>query len=230
MNFHSELCRTAKHRQRIARSMFAHAVVLFAGIVSAGALLFAGAPTSAPEFELHGQPQSTIKLSLDPAHSTIHFTLGATAHTVHGEFKLTRGEVSFDPTDGKMSGEVVVNARSGDSGSSGRDSKMHREILESDRYPEISFRPDRAEGFSAAAGKLQGTVHGALFIHGGSHEVSAPVTVEFSSERWTATANFTVPYVDWGLKNPSTFLLHVGKTVDIVLETSGSLGRNKSSM
>ena len=225
MNFHCQLFGAAKHRLGIPRPMFARAVVLVAGVVWANTLLFAVAPTPAPAIEFHGQPQSPIKLSLDPAHTTVHFTLGATAHTVHGEFRLTRGEVSFDPSDGKLSGEVVVNARSGDSGSPGRDSKMHQEILESDRYPEISFHPDRAEGFSAAAGKLHGTVHGKFFIHGGSHEVSAAVTVEFSSDRWTATASFAVPYVDWGLKNPSTFLLRVSKTVDVVLETSGSLSR-----
>ena len=206
--------------------MLARAVVLLAGIASASALLVAGTPRPAPATRFSGQPQSAIRLSLDPAHSTVHFTLSATAHTVHGDFKLKRGDVSFNPADGKVSGEVVVDARSGDSGSSGRDSKMHREILESDQFPEISFRPDRAEGFSAAAGKLQGTVHGTFVIHGSSHDVSAPVTVEFSNDRWTATANFTVPYVDWGLKNPSTFLLHVGKSVAVVVETSGSLSRS----
>ena len=225
MSFHFKLSGTAKRGLRIPRPVFARAIALLAGVVSASALLVAGAPGPAPAIEFSGQPQSAIKLSLDPAHTTVHFTLSATAHTVHGEFKLKRGDVSFNPADGKVSGEVVVDARSGDSGSPGRDSKMHHEILESDQFPEISFRPDRADGFSAAAGKLQGTVHGVFFIHGSSHDVSAPVSVEFSNDRWTATANFSIPYVDWGLKNPSTFLLHVGKSVDVVLETSGSLSR-----
>jgi polyisoprenoid-binding protein YceI len=178
---------------------------------------------------LRAQRPSAIKLSLDPAHSTVHFTLSATAHTVHGEFKVTRGELSFDPATGKINGDVVVDARSGNSGNSGRDSKMHRDILESDRFTEILFRPDRADGFSAAAGKIQGNVHGMFLIHGTSHEVSAPVTVEFANDRWSATANFTVPYVDWGLKNPSTFLLHVGKSVDVLVEVSGSLSRVTTS-
>jgi polyisoprenoid-binding protein YceI len=225
MNRRRGIPNIANHCLRVSHSTLARSVVLFVVVASASALLFGGTARSTPAPGFPGQRPSAIRLSLDPSHSTVHFTLGATAHTVHGEFKLTRGEVSFDPADGKLTGEVVVDARSGDSGSSGRDSKMHQEILESDRYPEISFHPERAEGFSATAGKLQGTVHGTFMIHGGSHEVSAPVTVDFSTDRWSATANFVVPYVDWGLKNPSTFLLRVAKSVDVEVQASGSLTR-----
>ena len=59
-------------------------------------------------------------------------------------FKLKHGALQLDPA-GKISGEIVVDATSGDSGSGMRDRKMHKEVLESERYPEISFRPDRVE-------------------------------------------------------------------------------------
>jgi hypothetical protein len=36
-----------------------------------------------------------------------------------------------------------VDATSGDTGNTGRDHKMHQEILESQRYPEIIFTPTR---------------------------------------------------------------------------------------
>ncbi|HET9401899.1 MAG TPA: YceI family protein [Candidatus Acidoferrales bacterium] len=160
---------------------------------------------------------------MDPAQTKISFTLGATAHTVHGRFSLTKGELSFDPGSGRVEGEIVIDARSGNTDNDGRDSKMHKDVLESANFPEIVFRPDRAEGFSAASGTLSGTVHGEFVIHGNHHEMSVPVSVQFAAERWNASAKFTVPYVDWGLKNPSTFLLRVSKTVDVDVETSGSL-------
>jgi hypothetical protein len=38
-----------------------------------------------------------------------------------------------------------------------------------------------------------------------------------------ATTRFSVPYVKWGLKNPSTFILRVSDSVDIDIRASGQL-------
>src|SRR6201982_1411891 len=57
--------------------------------------------------------------ALDPSKSTIEFTLGASLHTVHGTFKLKRGEIRFDPSKGTASGAIVVDALSGESGKQG---------------------------------------------------------------------------------------------------------------
>src|SRR5580692_11608914 len=85
-------------------------------------------------------------LELDPANSRIEFTLAATLHTVHGTFALKSGTIHFNPSKGTASGVVVVDATSGNSGNSGRDHKMHAEILESQRYPEITFTPTKMSG------------------------------------------------------------------------------------
>jgi hypothetical protein len=58
-------------------------------------------------------------------------------------------------------------------------------------------------------------------IHGAEHEITIPVRVEMAPGRWTATSRFTIPYVKWGMKNPSTFLLRVDQSVDIDLQASG---------
>jgi len=62
----------------------------------------------------------------------------------------------FDPSTGRVSGQVTVDARSGQSGNSSRDGRMHREILETQRYPEIAFRPDRMDGAIAPGDNLPG--------------------------------------------------------------------------
>jgi polyisoprenoid-binding protein YceI len=145
----------------------------------------------------------------------VQFTLAASLHTVHGNFKLKRGTIRFDPATGKIGGEAVVDATSGESGSEGRDRRMHAQILESARYPEIVFTPDRVEGAVAPQGASQVEVHGVFRIHGAAHEVTLPVEVQMADGRPTARIHFTIPYVKWGLKNPSTLFLRVGDKVDI---------------
>jgi polyisoprenoid-binding protein YceI len=162
-------------------------------------------------------------LELDPAQASVKFTLGDVLHTVHGTFQLKRGELQFDPSAGKLSGEIVVDARSGQSGSGMRDRKMHKEVLESERYPEISFRPDRVEGAVASQGKSSVKVHGMFNIHGVDREIMVPADVEMSADHWTATVHFTVPYQKWGMKNPSTLFLRVSDSVEIDLVAAGSV-------
>jgi len=167
---------------------------------------------------------------LDPAQTSVKFTLGDVLHTVHGTFQLKHGALQFEAASGKMSGEIVVDAQSGESGNGMRDRKMHKEILESDRFSEIAFRPDKIEGAVASQGKSEVKVHGMFNIHGVDREIMVPVDVEMSPDHWTATVHFTVPYAKWGMKNPSTLFLRVNDSVEIDLLATGTLAqRSKSS-
>jgi polyisoprenoid-binding protein YceI len=164
-----------------------------------------------------------VTLNLDPAQSKLQWTLGSTLHTVHGTFALKRGVVKFDPASGNASGEFIADATSGESGNEGRDKKMHREILESARYTEVIFRPTRIEGKVLAQGSCNVLVRGTFLLHGSEHELAMPVQAELNGNRWKGSAKFSVPYIQWGLKSPNTFLLKADPAVDIELEMSGSL-------
>jgi polyisoprenoid-binding protein YceI len=162
-----------------------------------------------------------VTLEFVPAQTTVEFTLGDTLHTVRGGFDLKRGKVNYNPSTGEVSGEIVLDATSGHSGNSMRDKKMHKEILESEKYPEIVFRPDRVEGKVLPEGPSTVQVHGIFSIHGSDHEMTVPVQVEMAPDHWTATAHFVVPYTKWGMKNPSTFILRVSESVEIDVHASG---------
>jgi polyisoprenoid-binding protein YceI len=166
---------------------------------------------------------------LDPSQTTVKFTLGDVLHTVHGTFHLKRGTLQLEPDSGKLSGEMVVDATSGESGSGMRDRKMHKEILESERFPEIGFRPDRIEGTVARQGKSAVKVHGMFSIHGVDREIMVPAEVEMSADHWSATVHFTIPYAKWGMKNPSTLFLRVNDYVEIDLVASGGVVENASA-
>jgi polyisoprenoid-binding protein YceI len=164
-----------------------------------------------------------IVLQFDPQHTSINFALSDVLHAVHGTFDLKRGRLLFDAASGKISGEIVVDAKSGRSGNGMRDRKMHREILESEQYPEITFRPDHMEGTVAPQGKSSVKVHGIFSIHGSDHEITVPAQIEMSADHWSAMLHFSVPYVQWGMKNPSTLFLRVSESVDIDVNAAGAI-------
>ena len=118
-----------------------------------------------------------------------------------------------------MSGELVVDAASGESGSPARDKRMHASILESAKYPEIVFRPDRVDGKVAPEGRSEVQVHGVFAIHGVEHEMLVPAAIGAADGQYNVTVTFEVPYVKWGMKNPSTLMLRVNDKVDIIVQT-----------
>ena len=168
------------------------------------------------------QAQS-ISLSLDPDRTQITFTLGAVLHTVDGTFKLKGGAIQFDSGTGQASGEVIVDATTGDTGNNGRDRKMHKSVLESAAYPEIVFVPERVRGPVSLSGKSQVQVQGFVKLHGRQHEITIPADIQVAGDQMAATVHFAIPYVQWGLNDPSTFLLRVDKKVDIVIHAAGRL-------
>jgi polyisoprenoid-binding protein YceI len=172
-----------------------------------------GAPTLAKE----------LALNVDPGQSTVHWVLGSTLHTVHGTFALKRGTLQLNPESGKASGEIVVDAVSGESGNTSRDKRMHKEILESQRYTEVAFRPDHADGSIPSQGSSSLQLHGIFLMHGAQHELTIPVQAELADGRWKGTAKFSVPYIQWGLKNPSNFFLKVDPAVEIELAFAGGV-------
>jgi polyisoprenoid-binding protein YceI len=171
----------------------------------------------------NGYAPADTTLALEPSHTEIEFTVGTLLHTVHGTFGLKRGVVHFDPATGAASGELAVDAASGHSGSNGRDKRMGKEILECLSFPEIVFVPDRVEGQFHATAPSQVRLHGQLRIHGAAHEITMQVQTEPNADGLKATATFSVPYVSWGMKNPTTLFLKVNDSVDVTIHAAGHL-------
>ena len=163
---------------------------------------------------------------LDPAATRITFLLDAFLHKVRGSAPLVRGEIRFDDS-GAASGEVVVDATKAETGSEGRDEDMHAKVLESAEFGEIVLAVDGYEGEFDPAAPSEVTVRGRFTIHGAEHPLSLEMKLEPGGEgaekKLDAETTFTVPYVEWGMKNPSKAFLRVGKVVDVTIDASGSL-------
>ena len=160
---------------------------------------------------------------IDPQSSEVAFTLGDVLHTVHGVFHVQSGAVDFDPAGSKISGSVIVAAGSGDSGNETRDKRMSKDILDVPHFAEISFVPRSYQGSIALSGDSTIQVTGVFNLHGMPHDLTVPAQIHIDGTNCTVQAHFAVPYVKWGLKDPSTFILRVGKEVEIALTLKGQV-------
>jgi polyisoprenoid-binding protein YceI len=172
----------------------------------------------------------TYTFQLDPQATEVRFLLDAFLHKVHGTAALERGEIRFDDRSGEAEGEVVVDAAAAQTGNEKRDRDMHVKVLESEQYPDIVLVVDGYEGHFDPATPSEVVVKGRLRLHGDEHPVRLEMVLEPEGEggaggaqRLTAVTTFMVPYVAWGMKNPSKPFLRVAKEVEVTIEAVGDL-------
>lgn len=168
-------------------------------------------------------PAQQETLTLDPAKTEVHYTVDTTFHTVHGTFHLKSGSVQFNPAGGPATGQIVVDAGSGDSGSKSRDHKMTKEILEADKYSEIVFTPQQMKGTLAPSGQSQIQLDGTITLHGQQHPLTLNVQATVQGNSVSADTSFVIPYIQWGMKNPSAMFLRVNDKVDIHIHAVGQI-------
>lgn len=162
-------------------------------------------------------------LRLDPKSTKIDFLLPATGHDVHGSFALQSGEIRFDNDTGKADGSLVIDATVAKTGSGSRDKTMHQDVLESGKFPTFVFTAERLEGTVAETGESSVTLVGKLAIHGADHPFALPAKVKRQGSEVTASVAFKIPFITWGMKDPSILFLSVDKEVQIKVEAQGQL-------
>jgi len=182
-------------------------------LITLAVVLVVGNPAIAQE--------TTVTLNAEK--NAVSFTLDASFHTVHGSFRVKSGAIRFDPSSGVASGLVVVDATSGATGNKKRDRTMHRDVLKSGRYAEVSFTPTHVKGKILPQGESKVQVEGILKLLGTDHPITLPFDVQITGDEVHATSQFTVPYVQWGLKNPSNLFLHVADKVELSIAAAGKL-------
>jgi polyisoprenoid-binding protein YceI len=132
---------------------------------------------------------------VDSATSTVGFTLSG-SHLVEGTFKVMSGDFSLDPQSGVMQGMVTVDASTG---------KFTGQVKDS--------------------GDSTGQVDGTFTLLGKGHPLTVPMVVHVEGNHFTATGSFVVPYVNWGMKDPSWFVMKMAKEVKVDLKLAGTVSK-----
>lgn len=163
--------------------------------------------------------------AVQPDASEVKMTLKTTHEIVNGSFRVQSGSVEFDRSTPKMSGSIVVAAASGNTGNDSRDKKMHKDILKVNQYTTVSFEPKSYTGTIPASGDSTIQVAGIFTLLGTPHEITIPMQVHLDAAGVTAKAHFVVPYVQWGLKNPSFLIWKADNDVAIDLNLVGRISK-----
>lgn len=159
-------------------------------------------------------------LTLSPESTDVSFSLKATGEDVSGHLHLRSGEIRFDPDAGTATGRIEIDALRTETGNEKRDKKMHKTVLESEAHPLIVFEPQAFEGSLDQENgevKLVGTVT----LLGVEHPLELSATVETDGGRLSFESSFIVPFVSWGLHDPSWFVFKVAKEVDVTIAATG---------
>lgn len=168
-------------------------------------------------------PAQDGALVVDPSKSSVSFTLSDVLHTVHGSFAVERGAIAFSRSTGTMTGQIEVGAASGHSGNRVRDERMAKEELHAKEFPLVTFTPTQFHGTIPSSGEGTVEVQGLFTLLGRPHPVHLPMRLDVSGTDCHAEGTLMVPYVAWGLHDPSTFVLRVAKDVQIQIKLNGTL-------
>ena len=149
--------------------------------------------------------------------------LNTTHEVVNGNFHVQSGAIDFDRSASKISGIILVAAGSGKTGNGSRDKKMNKDILKVDQFTTVSFAAKAYTGTIAASGDSTIQVSGVFTLLGTPHDLTIPIRVHIDGLKATAKGQLVVPYVQWGLKNPSFLIWKAENNVEVQVDLAGEI-------
>jgi polyisoprenoid-binding protein YceI len=161
--------------------------------------------------------------AVNPDASDVKMKLNTTHEVVNGTFHIQSGSINFDRAASHISGIVIVAAGSGKTGNDSRDKKMNKDILKVEQYTTVSFAPKTYTGTIAPSGDSTIQVSGVFTLLGTPHDLTIPMQIHLDGSKATAKAQFVIPYVQWGLKNPSFMFWKADNDVAIDLNLVGQV-------
>jgi polyisoprenoid-binding protein YceI len=163
---------------------------------------------------------------LDSERSEVRILLGATLHTVPGSAPIGPATLTWDTESGEASGQVVIQSAELDTRIDARNAKMHEIVLKTLEHPEIIFEATGFELRQPGDDEMRFVLRGALTLVGTTQQIEFETHARRrGDDSWKARADLNVPYVEWGLEDPSMPLFGVDKHVAVEVKAIGTLTR-----
>lgn len=151
--------------------------------------------------------QEPAPVALSANNCVIQFEVPSTWRAIKGNAQQVEGwaRVSRQDAVTSLEGRVEISVSALTTGDSGRDAKMRKFSLESDRFPKIVFVIERCNMFP---GGLM-TIAGQLTIRDVTRSLvlGAKYSTDASQYRFTGAGDFN--WTDFGVRDPSTVLSKV---------------------
>jgi polyisoprenoid-binding protein YceI len=156
----------------------------------------------------------TLQYSVDPkqsqfmAHTGSGGVFGAFGHKHDIAIQDFSGEVQFSSEKPELSSlqlaikadSLVVTEKVSEKDKLQIEHDMREKVLETNRFPEITFKGTAVSAIKAANGIYDVKIMGTLSLHGVSHEIPLNAQVSLEENRLTAKGVFLVKQTDYQIK------------------------------
>jgi len=154
-----------------------------------------------------------------PSESRVWFDADAPLHSFRGQTQEISGSFTLQQTSPpQISGaKVTINAASLKTGNSERDTDMHRDFLEVEKFPTIELHAVDVLTTRSTAGEASWDVvlRGRLTVHGTTRDVQVPVTVSLAPGRVTARGQVRLDMRDYNIRVPRVLLIPMESEVRV---------------
>ena len=162
-----------------------------------------GARTSAKTYSIaHAQSQITVLLTQEGMLRKLHPTHAVAVKTFSGRVQLLAGDESKAVVEVEAETRSLTNIDKNMSSfeRDGFQDVLHKNVLESDRFPNIRFRSVSVTNLQTAGDSRSFTLNGDLTLHGVTKRVAFPVTVVIKDGQLRATGEEKIRQTDFGMK------------------------------
>lgn len=152
-----------------------------------------------------------VRLRIDQADSAVTFKATSRVVNADGRFHRFSGDVSVDPSDPTSARiSIIVEAASIDTANTKRDNHLRsQDFFWVERHPTIVFESVRAAREAGGVALI-----GRLTVRGVTREITVPVRVEVTPDRFVARGEFSLKRTDYEI-NYQSVLNPVGDVVDV---------------